>query len=127
MNQSKKLISGFTIGLFISLFSAFVAMNYWNWFVVDVLNVSEITFIQMLWIIWFIGIFSYNQEANDYKWKTLFSIIEYCIPKENIEIAKEVIEEQNNNIRQDALIWAFWKFIGLSISLLIWFLLYSLS
>lgn len=127
MNQSQQWISAMIIGLFMSLFSAFVAMNYWNWFVVDVLNISEITFIQMLWIIWFIGIFSHNQNSNDYKWKTLFSIIEYCIPRENIETVKEVIQEQSRNVRQDAFVWAFWQFIGLSISLLIWFLLYSLS
>ncbi len=106
MSQSQKWISAMIVGLFMSIFSAFVAMNYWNWFVVDALNISEITFIQMLGIIWFIGIFSHNQNPNDHKWKMLFSIIQYCIPKENVEIAKEVIEEQNNadNIRQDAFI-----------------------
>jgi hypothetical protein len=117
-------ITASVVGVLISLYLSFVVMNYWNWFAVHALNVSNISYLETLGIVWLIGLFTLRSDPNDQKWKMLFAVIQQCVPEHNIEIAKEVVQDQKDNIWKDTFSTVFGQFVGISFSFLLGFVLH---
>jgi hypothetical protein len=70
----------------VGCYTAFVAECYWNWFVVPALHASEVSFLQMLGLIWLLQLVTSRSTApEDTKWKLLASAIELCVPPEKQE------------------------------------------
>lgn len=114
------------IGLLISLYTSFVAMSLWNWFAVRALNINNISFFEMLGIVWLIGIFTSRADKDEMKWKLLFSAVEACVPDENREMLAMAIEEHKENIWADAFAAAFGQITGNTLTLALGFGLHIL-
>ena len=63
----------FCFGLVNQLFGAFVAMCFWNWFVVKAFNVLSISYLLMLGVVWFIGIV-FHKDNNQMEQKMTSSL-----------------------------------------------------
>lgn len=67
----------------VSLYTAFVAQCFWNWFAVSTLHVSEIPFLGMLGLVWLIHLLvSHPSGADGNHWGLLASLLELCVPSE---------------------------------------------
>ena len=80
----KKFLTWYLISLPVGMLGAFVAMEYWNWFVTRALHVDEIGFLPMLGLIWFTDIFrgGVNQPVEEARWTLLVSLIEAAAPED---------------------------------------------
>jgi hypothetical protein len=73
------------ISLPIGCYTAFVAECFWNWFAVPVVHVSNVSFLQMLGIIWLIQVITARPTDSDNKrWVLLFDLLELCVPPEKL-------------------------------------------
>jgi len=73
------------VGLLIGCYTAFVAECFWNWFAVPVLHVSDVSFLQMLGILWLIQVITARATDGDNKrWILLFDVLELCVPHEKL-------------------------------------------
>jgi hypothetical protein len=71
------------VGLLVGLYTAFVAQCFWNWFAVPVLHLAEISFLQMLGILWLIQLLTTRSpKEDDKRWELLASLVELCVPVE---------------------------------------------
>lgn len=76
-------VTDFVIGLLISCYTAFIAQCYWNWFAVRALNVSSVSFLEMLGLVWLLQIMTSRPALSDnHRWKVLTSAVELCVPAE---------------------------------------------
>jgi hypothetical protein len=86
-----KWSAAFVVGLLVGCYTAFVAECYWNWFVVPALHASEVSFLQMLGLIWLIQLLaSRPNTVEDTRWKLLASAVELCVPAEKQEELAEL-------------------------------------
>src|SRR3989442_6521097 len=83
------------IALLGGVFSAFVLMNLWNWFVTTVFHVSEISFLQVLGLSLVIQLFTgdHNQFGEKFKWDILMRMLEHCVPDDKKQALKEELKE----------------------------------
>lgn len=120
------LILMFSIGILNSLYTAFVAMCFWNWFAIKALNISSISYPEMVGIVWLISLFTYRGNNDESKWKVLLAAIEACVPEHNRLLLTEVLEEQLENMRRDIALVAFERFVNHTITLVLGFVLHTL-
>jgi len=113
-------------GLLIGLYTAFVAMCLWNWFVVPMMNLSVIGFFHMLGIVWLIGLFAQESNQDDYKWRLLYAVLELCVPSDRRDELSETLHEQKDNIWGYVISTAFGKLIGNTTTLALGFGLHIL-
>jgi hypothetical protein len=79
------------VGLPIGCYTAFVAACYWNWFAVPVLHVSNVSFLQMLGILWLIQVITGRPSDNDtQRWVVTLSMIELCVPPDKLAALEEL-------------------------------------
>ena len=93
----KKVLVLFVPALGVGAYTAFVAMCMWNWFAVSALHVSEITYFQMLGLMWLINLFTINQNKDEIKWQTLLITVDYCVPDEKREAVNADLKEFDDN------------------------------
>lgn len=105
------------VSLLVGVYTAFVAMCMWNWFAVPVLNVSKASFLQMLGLIWLIGILINRPSADDYRWKSLFAVMEACLPDDKLQLAHYAMDEQNDKIWIDVMGTVAGQLVGNSLTL----------
>lgn len=117
-------LSATIVGTVVSLYTTFVAMCYWNWFLVRAINVNQINYFEMLGVVWLIGIFTSKHDENEYRWKILFSCIDACVPRENVEMLKETIKSHNENIWWNALFGSIGILFGNSFTLALGYVLH---
>ncbi len=71
------------ITLPVSLYTAFVAQCFWNWFAVPTLHVSSVSFLEMLGLLWLVQLLTSRPSgSDDSHWGLLASLIELCVPAE---------------------------------------------
>lgn len=99
MKKALKKVSFWLLSLFSGLYTAFVAMCFWNWFVSPAFSLSSygISYWNMVGLIMFVDlIWSRNFESRDMvsemRWKVACSIGEICLPEEKKEAIKEVVD-----------------------------------
>ena len=105
----KKYAFAFLAAILGGIFRAFVLMNLWNWFVTEVFNVSQISFLQVLGISLVISLFSSNSEKfteEERRWAVLMTTLQRCVPEEQREALKEELKDLGDDIG------ALWGTIG---------------
>lgn len=86
-----KWSGAFAVGMMVGCYTAFVAQSYWNWFVVPALHASEVSFLQMLGLIWLIQLLtSQPTGGEDTRWRLLALAVELCVPAERQEELAEL-------------------------------------
>jgi hypothetical protein len=123
----KKIVALMIPSFVVGLYTAFVVMCMWNWFAAPALNLSEITYLNMLGLIWLMSLLSgNNQKADDFKWKTLFTTIEFCIPDDKREEALETINGLQENVWIEVVGHISGQIVVNTITLVLGFILHSL-
>jgi len=122
----KKPLVSIIVGLLNGLYTAFIAMCFWNWFAVRVLNINSISFLEMLGIVWLISLFTSQTINDESKWKALFSFVEAGVPEHNRKMLAIAVEEHKDNIWTDALTAAFSRTVDNTMTLIFGFGLHIL-
>lgn len=65
MSKIKTSITVIVIWLSMGLYTAFVAMCYFNWFVAHVLNANNVSYLEMLGIVWLFGLFRAPDKSEE--------------------------------------------------------------
>jgi hypothetical protein len=65
-------------GIVSSVYAAFVAICLWNWFATGALRLPPVSFLEMLGLLWLIGLLtSRNEDTDAHRWTELWAGIEY--------------------------------------------------
>jgi hypothetical protein len=106
------------MGTCYQLITAFVAMCFWNWFIVLAFNVSPISYFLMLGVVWFVGIV-FVKEENEFEKKILYMILEACVP----ESKQEDLESQLKDMNESLLLHVFPVYVGRLVGISVTFIL----
>jgi len=118
-NKKWAWVVALLVGLLNGIYTAFVAMCFWNWFAVRVLNINIISFPEMLGIVWLISLFTDQTNKDESKWKILFSVVDACVPDHNREMLAETMAGHKENIWMDAFTAAFVRIAGTTVTLVL--------
>jgi hypothetical protein len=90
--NAKKVITMFVLSTFLSLYTTFVLQNFWNWFVVNALNVAHVSYWVTYGLVMIVNLIFYkNDFENEQRWKWLETVLIPCIPEEKrSEIGEEL-------------------------------------
>lgn len=98
--MAKKAALTFGVSILIAAYKAFVLMLMWNWFVSPVFHSGNITFWQVLGLLWLVQLFidtgAENSPDKTVQWENLFLILDACVPEEKREEIRAAVANQNN-------------------------------
>jgi hypothetical protein len=97
----KKMLLGWAVGSAISLYTAFVLQNLWNWFGVPAFHLSQISFWVMYGLVLIVGIFAEGKQAERRQFKVLATMIDFCVPSEKREEADDQIKHFTREAKLD--------------------------
>jgi hypothetical protein len=103
-----KFLRTFTIGLLVGFYKAFVLMFLWNWFVPRILHVEEVSFWQMLMLLWIVHLivgYLGDDTVNEMRWERLFLVVTLGVPQDQQEYAREELSVMNQEV---------WSRLGIS-------------
>jgi hypothetical protein len=125
----KKSALFFSLSLVIHLYTTLVLTLLWNWFVVPVFHVSQVSFWLMYGLVLVINMLqSPSEDSNaDRRTKTLMTAIEACIPEDHRQLVREELERQNNEIWIDLGALMFGRAFGVTVTLGIAFIVHVLA
>ena len=121
----------FIIGVFFSLFTAFVLQNLWNWFAVPALHLPEISFWTMYGFTLIIGLFQgyenserqAQEHTNNLRWALANYVLDFSLSDDQRKKTDEFAKEKKNE--EEAEFWlkiissAFGKVVGNSFTLVV--------
>ena len=79
---SKKSVWMFVAALVSSVYAAFVSMCMWNWFATRALHVPEVSFLEMLGLMWLIRLLTFSGDGDQYQWAMLWTVLEEVVPSD---------------------------------------------
>jgi hypothetical protein len=83
------------IGLPIGLYTAFVAQCFWNWFAAPALRLPEISFLQMLGLLWMMALLIRSSAKVEMRALVfLVSITRLCVPPERNKVLGELMDSR---------------------------------
>jgi hypothetical protein len=102
MSTFAKASLTFGAGIFMGAFKAFVLTVMWNWFVAPIFHTSNVSFWEMLGLLWVVQLFvdkSYEQDPSEkLRWEKLFAVLDACVPEEKREDLKAELKEKEESI-----------------------------
>jgi hypothetical protein len=121
-----KWSGAFAVGMLVGCYTAFVAQAYWNWFAVPALHASEVSFLQMLGLIWLIQLLASRPTgADDTRWRLLASAVELCVPAERQEELAELSKPDSVHGWYEGFSQVFGQLVGNTFTLVAGFVLHS--
>jgi hypothetical protein len=119
--EAKKTAGLWAASLAIDFYTTFVAQNLWNWFVVPALRVPTISFLMMFGLVLLARLNSASSAppADEYRWKTLFMVLDKCVPEDKMNDLKDAIQEESDGMWAAIGITIFGKLIASTTSLVI--------
>ena len=114
------------VGFLGHLYTAFVAMSLWNWFLASALNVHDISFWQMYGVIMLASIVIAQEDLafkHDSQWELSERGFEVCVPEEKRAEYHEALHVIKQNMTG---LWALTggKIIGNTVTLLLGWLIH---
>lgn len=95
----------------------------WNWFVSPVFHTENISFWQVLGLLWivqlFIGLDTGENPAKTARWENLFLILDACVPQEKREEVSESVKQKNDEIWGQLGIYLGGQFAGYTFTLVL--------
>ena len=70
------------VGLLVAVYTAFVSMCLWNWFATRAFHASELSFFEMLGLVWLLQVLfrSVGQDSES-QWRTLWTVLDILVPE----------------------------------------------
>jgi hypothetical protein len=129
-SKLKQWLSLYAVSMVIGLYTAFVFMVMWNWFVAQTLNFHELSFWQALGLFWLIGLLRGIPEEQHFtsknRWETLFMVLDYCVPGERLETLRQQVKEKTEMMWTDAVGEVIGHAIGITVTLGLGWIVHSL-
>ena len=119
-----KNILPWVVAFIVGIYTSFVAMCMWNWFAVGILHAPNVSFLQMLGLIWLINLLINKQDTDETRWKILFTSIELCVPQEKQELLSDVMNDFKENFWVDLWGKIAGQIIGNTLTLILGFILH---
>jgi hypothetical protein len=129
MSTFAKASLTFGASMFVGAFKAFALTLMWNWFVSPIFHTSNISFWEMLGLLWVVQLFvdkSYAQDpAEKIHWENLFLVLDACVPAEKREDLKADLKEKEGSIWSEVGGQIFGQLVGYAFTLGLGFLLHT--
>ena len=128
--QCSKRVHSLSIGLVIHLYTTLVLTILWNWFVVPVFRVSQVSFWLIYGLVLVVNMFQSPSDQTsdaDRRTKSLMTAIEACIPEDRRESVREELESQSKEIWTDLGALMFGRVFGVTVTLGIAFIVHVLA
>jgi len=119
-----KHILPWVVAFVVGVYTSFVAMCMWNWFAVQALHAPNVSFLQMLGLIWLINLLINQQDNHEGRWRILFTSIELCVPQEKQELLTDAMDEIKDNLWIDLWGKIAGQIIGNTLTLVLGFILH---
>jgi hypothetical protein len=131
MSDWKKVGMTWGISTLVGFYTVFVLTELWNWFAVPLLHVPEANY----WLIYGLnmlfglmtGVGEQENPADARRWRTLFIVLDTCVPEHKMEDLKEAIRSEVEGIWFDISWMIFGKVIGASLTLGLGFVIHLLN
>jgi hypothetical protein len=106
--------------LVVHLYTTFVLMLMWNWFVTAAFHVGDISFWLMYGLVLVVNLFQ-NPADKDFseerRWKALMVAIETCVPEDQKELLEEKLAEEKSGVWIEAGVSIFSRAFANSVAL----------
>jgi hypothetical protein len=103
MLMIKKFAVLWGFSMAVGLYTTFVLMVLWGWFVVPAFHVEAISFWVMYGFTLLIGLFRTSGDfEGEHRHKIIATMIDACVPADNREELREQLNEFNEEIWRDA-------------------------
>jgi hypothetical protein len=126
----KKTLVIFASGLVVHLYTTFVLMTLWNWFVTAAFHVGEISF----WLMYGLGLVIQlfqnpgdNHFEDERRFNRLAIMVDTCVPDNMREYVKDELEEENSKMWLDIGTTLFGRVVGNTITLCVAFVVHILA
>jgi hypothetical protein len=123
----KKTMVFFALGLVLHLYTTFVLMILWNWFVTAAFHVDEISF----WLMYGLGLVVqlFQNPGDEHfdderRFNRLTIMIDACVPDSMREYVKDELQEQNSGMWLDIGTTLFGRFVGNTFTLCVAFVVH---
>jgi len=110
----KKFTLASVITLLSGLFTTFVMLNLWSWFVAPAFNLHAIFYWQMYGI-YLLASYLLAQSKNatdDKRWEIALGLLKNCVPDEKLEYAHDLITKISNDSQHHAYTQKFIEIAG---------------
>ena len=112
----------FVAGFVASVYAAFVSMCMWNWFATRALHVPEVSFFEMLGLIWLIRLLTFSGDSERYQWAMLWAVVEAAVPDDKREAVEKARQEFTES--KTLLTFSFAELFGNTVTLVLGFLVH---
>jgi hypothetical protein len=118
MKGAVKAISVVVLVFVAGLYTAFVAMHFWDWFVSPAFHVSEIPFWITYGLVMFVGLFGTSGEnlIEEQRWKLLMMAVDACIPEHRVERLHEEMKWETDSVGTTIFWTAFGRFFATTLA-----------
>ena len=113
----------FGAGFVASVYAAFVSMCMWNWFATRALHVPEISFFEMLGLIWLIRLLTFSGDSESYQWAMVWAVVEAAVSDEK----RKAVEKTRQGFTESKTLLTFSiaQLSGNTVTLVLGFLLHT--
>jgi hypothetical protein len=102
MSTAAKAALAFGVSFLVGAFKAFALMLMWNWFVLPVFHTGEISFWQVLGLLWvvqlFVGDDARENPVEQSRWESLFLVVSACVPDHKDAEVKEELKQKTDGV-----------------------------
>jgi len=129
MSTVAKASLTFGVSIFVGAFKAFVLTVMWNWFVAPIFHTADISFWEMLGLLWVVQLFvdqNYGQNpVEKMRWENLVLMLDACVPEEKREDMKVALKEKEESVWSEIGVQIFGQLFGYAFTLGLGFLLHT--
>ena len=116
----KKFLLAWISGMLVSLYTAFVVLNLWNWFIATTFNIPEASYWYIYGMLLLISLFTDNGQdfMQEQRWKIIFTTIDICLPEQAKEEVASRIKDIEDGIWSEVCIKLFGRIAGFTLTLI---------
>ena len=117
----KRLGWTWTASMIVSLYTTFVLLNLWNWFITPAFNIPSLSYWQMYGITLFVSLFSESGQdfMHEQRWKVILAGLDVCVLESRREELNETIKNLNEEIWGQLGAKIFGRLVGNTITLIL--------
>lgn len=118
----------YAISTVVGLYTTFVLMSLWDWFVSPTFHIGEISFWTMFGFNLLIGLFRAGDDSGEQiRFKVITTVLDACVPDEKKEDVKSELDEMEKQVWWDMGLKVFGQVFANSVTLGIGFVVHLLA
>lgn len=106
------------------LYTIFIAQTLWNWFVISVLPVSHISFLQTAGLFLIMSVFSKSEKTTESNyWEIAFKILEISLPELKKQDVQNFLKKKEEEMFSSFMLKVIEQFMINTLTLLVGFII----